>query len=246
MSKLLEEYSDSFAWSYTEMPSLSHKLVEHWLPIKPGFRSFKQKPRPFRPDLHPRIKDKIHRLLEANFIRPCRYVEWVSNIASVENKDSRKLKVCIDFRNLNRSSPKNEYPMLVANILNNNALGNKAISFLDENDGNNQIVMVEEDASKTAFICPSFINLFEWVVMTFGLKNAGATYQSTMNLIFHELLGNVVEVYIDDIVVKLTTFDSRLADLCRAFDKMRRRKGNCLNISYNRFWYLTSITNHMD
>jgi hypothetical protein len=62
--------------------------------------------------------------------------------------------------------------------------------------------MVEEDISKTAFICPGFVGLFEWVVMTFGLKNAGATYQRAMNLIFHDLLGIIVEVYIVDIVVK--------------------------------------------
>jgi hypothetical protein len=58
--------------------------------------------------------------------------------------------------------------------------------------------------------------------MTFGLKSAGATYQRAMNLIFHELLGNTVEVYIDDIVVKSTEFSSHKADLRKAFDKMRR------------------------
>jgi hypothetical protein len=46
------------------------------------------------------------------------------------------------------------------------------------------------------------VGLFEWAVLTFGLKNAGATYQRAMNLIFHVLLGIIVEVYIDDIVVK--------------------------------------------
>jgi hypothetical protein len=56
--------------------------------------------------------------------------------------------------------------------------------------------------------------LFEWVVVTFGLKNVGATYQRDMNLILHKLLGNTVEVYIDDIVVKLA--------LRKAFDKLRR------------------------
>ena len=50
------------------------------------------------------------------------------------------------------------------------------------------IFMAEEDISKTAFRCPGFVGLFEWVVMTFGLKNAGATYQRAMNLIFHDLL----------------------------------------------------------
>jgi hypothetical protein len=58
--------------------------------------------------------------------------------------------------------------------------------------------------------------------MTFGLKNAGATYQRAMNLIFHELLGNTVEVYIDDIVVKSAEFSSHIADLRKAFDKMCR------------------------
>jgi hypothetical protein len=56
--------------------------------------------------------------------------------------------------------------------------------------------------------------------MTFGLKDAGATYQRAMNLIFHELLGNAVKVYIDDIVVKSAEFSSHIADLRKAFDKM--------------------------
>jgi hypothetical protein len=74
--------------------------------------------------------DEIHRLLEANFIRPCRYAEWVSNIMLVEKKESSKLRVCIDFRNLNRATRKDEYPMPIADILINNASGNRIISFL--------------------------------------------------------------------------------------------------------------------
>jgi hypothetical protein len=73
--------------------------------------------------------------------------------------------------------------------------------------------MVEEDISKTIFICLGFVCLFECVVMTFELKNAGAIYQMTMNLIFHDLLGIIVEVYIDDIVVKWAGENSHLTDL---------------------------------
>jgi hypothetical protein len=82
--------------------------------------------------------------------------------------------------------------------------------------------MAEEDVSKMAFHCPTFISLFEWVVMTFGLKNTGATYQRTMNLIFHDLLGIILEVYIDDVIVKSDTMDGHLADLRLALERMHR------------------------
>jgi hypothetical protein len=65
------------------------------------------------------------------------------------------------------------------------------------------------------------VGLFEWVVMTFGLKNAGAMYERAMNLIFHDLLGVILQVYIDDVVVKLAVFESHLADLHLAFERMR-------------------------
>jgi hypothetical protein len=112
--------------------------------------------------------------------------------------------------------------MPIADMLINSASGNKKISFLDGNAGYNQIFMVEEDISKTVFCCPRFTCLFEWVVMTFGLKNAGATYQRAMNLIFHDLLGVLLEVCIDDIVVKLAGFEGHLANLRVAFGRMRK------------------------
>jgi hypothetical protein len=108
--------------------------------------------------------------LDAGFIQRCRYTEWVSNIVPMEKKNTGKIWVCIDFRNLNKATPKDEYPMPIADMLINNVSGHRVISFLDGNAGYNQIFMVEEDMSKTAFRCPGFISLFEWVVMTFGLK----------------------------------------------------------------------------
>jgi hypothetical protein len=116
----------------------------------------------------------------------------------VEKKDSRKIRVYIDFRDLNRATPKDEYPMPIANMLINYASGHRVISFLDGNTGYNQIFMAEEDMSKIAFICPRFVGLFEWVVMTFGLKSAGATYQRAMNLIFHDLIEVIMEVYVTE------------------------------------------------
>jgi hypothetical protein len=73
------------------------------------------------------------------------------------------------------------YPMPVADLLVDAAAGHKVISFMDGNAGYDQFFMAIEDISKTAFRC---IGLFEWIVMTFGLKNADATYQRAMNYIF--------------------------------------------------------------
>jgi hypothetical protein len=93
---------------------------------------------------------------------------------------------------LNRATPKDEYPMPIAELLINRAFGHKVISFLDGNVGYNQIFMVEDNVAKMAFRCPGFIGFFEWVVMTFGLKNVRATYRRAMNLIFHDLLGAIL------------------------------------------------------
>jgi hypothetical protein len=122
---------------------------------------------------------------------------------------------------INRASPKDEYLMPIAEVLINRVSSNKVISFLDGNAGYNQIFMVEGDMAKIMFRCSRFIGLFEWVVMTFDLKNARATYQRAMNLIFHDLLGTILEVYIDDLVIKSAGFDKHLADLRATLERMR-------------------------
>jgi hypothetical protein len=166
------------------MPSLDRFIVEHRLPIKPGFRPYKQPSRKiYKDEVLADVKKEVERLIEANFIRPCRYAEWISNIVPVYKKNG-KMRVWIDFRDLNRTTPMDGYPTPIANLLVDAAAGSKVISFMDGNAGYNQIFMAIEDISKTTFRCPGHICLFEWIVMTFGLKNAGATYQRAMNYIF--------------------------------------------------------------
>ncbi|KAK1616823.1 hypothetical protein QYE76_022340 [Lolium multiflorum] len=201
MIALLKEYPDCFAWDYTEMPGLDRSIIEHRLPLKKGFRPFQQRARQMKAEVLEEVKKEIKKMLDAGFIRPCRYAEWISNVVPVEKKDGR-WRVAIDFRNLNSATPKDEYPMPVAETLINAAAGHKILSFMDGNAGYNQIFMAPEDIHKTAFRVPGSVGLFEYVVMTFGLKNAGATYQRAMNYIFHDLIGKLVEIYIDDVVVK--------------------------------------------
>jgi hypothetical protein len=140
----------------------------------------------------------------------------------VEKKNTNKIRVCINFSNLNKATHKDEYPMPIAYMLINNASGHRVISFLDGNAGYNQFFMAEEDMSKMDFRCPGFIGLFEWVVMTFGLKNASARYQRTINLIFYDLLGIILRIYIDDVIIKSNSMNCHLADLCLALERMCR------------------------
>jgi hypothetical protein len=111
----------------------------------------------------------------------------------------------VDFRDLNRATLKDAYPMPVVEMLINTAAGNKILSFMDGNASYNQIFMAPKDIHKTAFRVPVAVGLFEYVVVTFGLKNVGATYQCAMNYIYHDLIGMLVEIYIDDVVVKSTS-----------------------------------------
>jgi hypothetical protein len=130
--------------------------------------------------------------------------------------------VCIDFRGLNKATPMDGYPMPVVDALVNAVAGHKVISFMYGNVGYNQIFMAKEDIAKTAFRCPDHVGLYEWIVMTFGLKNVGATYQRAMNYIFHELIGKIVEIYIDDVVVKSKSYKEHLADLRRTLECTRK------------------------
>jgi hypothetical protein len=82
--------------------------------------------------------------------------------------------------------------------------------------------MAQEDMSKMTFPCSGFMGLFEWVIMTFGLKNVGATYERAMNLIFHDLLGIILGIYIDDVIVKSDSMNNHLADLRLALERMHR------------------------
>jgi hypothetical protein len=119
----------------------------------------------------------------------------------------------VDFRDLNRATPKDEYPMPVVETLINAAAGHKILSFMDSNAGYNKIFMAPEDIHKTAFRVPRAVGLFEYVVMTFGLKNADTTYQRAMNYIFHNLIGKLVEIYIDDAMVKSASVEGHLGDI---------------------------------
>ncbi|KAK2995571.1 hypothetical protein RJ640_000047 [Escallonia rubra] len=114
--------------------------------------------------------------------------------------------------------------MPIVDMLVDSASKHAIMSFMDGNAGYNQIFLKDEDIHKTTFRCPGAIGTFEWVVMPFGLKNAGATYQRAMNLIFHDMIGKFLEVYIDDVVVKSEDYQKHVEQLETTFIRMRKHR----------------------
>lgn len=157
----------------------------------------------------------------------------MANIVPVIKKNGT-LRVCIDFRDLNTATPKDEYSMHVAEMLVDSSVGHEYLNMLDGYSGYNQIFITEEDVPKTAFRCPGALDTYEWVVMSFGLKNAGATYQRAMNSIFHYFIETFMQIYIDDIFVKSVSGKSHLDHLRLSFERMRRHglKMNPLNMHF--------------
>jgi hypothetical protein len=87
MVTLLKGYADCLAWDYTEMPGLDRSIVEHRLPLKSGFRPFQQRARQMKADVLVEVKKEVEKMLEAGFIRTCRYAEWISSVVPVQKKD---------------------------------------------------------------------------------------------------------------------------------------------------------------
>uniref|UniRef100_A0A2N9HW49 Integrase catalytic domain-containing protein n=1 Tax=Fagus sylvatica TaxID=28930 RepID=A0A2N9HW49_FAGSY len=138
---------------------------------------------------------------------------WLSNIVPVKKKNGQ-IRCCVDFRNLNKACPKDEFPLPNMDLLIDSAAGHAMFSFMDGFSGYNQIRMSTRDAEKTAFRTP--IGNFYYTVMPFGLKNAGATYQRTMTAMFHDMMHKEIEDYVDDIVVKSKKREDHLGNLKKA------------------------------
>ncbi|KAG9442517.1 hypothetical protein H6P81_018371 [Aristolochia fimbriata] len=216
---LLREYRDIFAWNYTEMPGLDPRVVVHKLAVHPSIGTVKQSQRGFRPELVPEIEKEVDKLITTNFIREVKYPSWISNIVPVKKKTGQ-IWVCVDFRNLNKACPKDDFPLPITELMVNATIGHEALSFMDGSSGYNQIWMDPKDEELTAFRTPK--GIFCYKVMPFELKNAGATYQRAMQNIFDDFLHKRVECYVDNLVVKTKQRSGHLLDLKGVFERLRR------------------------
>ncbi|KAK2376303.1 hypothetical protein QL285_077105 [Trifolium repens] len=217
----LRENADLFAWSAAEMPGLDPEVACHQLTVDPSAKYVVQRRRKQSPEKEEAAQKAVNDLLEANFISEARYTTWLSNVVLVK-KSNGKWRMCVDYTDLNRACPKDSYPLPCIDSLVDNSSGFKLLSFMDAYSGYNQIPMAVADRYKTAFMTPT--GNYYYNVMPFGLKNAGATYQRMMNKVFRSQIGDMLEVYMDDMIVKSHDEIDHTAHLRKVFEQARKYK----------------------
>lgn len=158
-------------------------------------------------------------MIDVGFITEVKYPTWISSIVPVKKKNGQ-IRVCVDFRDLNETCPKDDFPLPITELMIDATTGHEALSFMDESSGYNQICMSPRDEESTAFRTPK--GIYCYTVMPFGLKNAGATYQRAMQKIFDDILHKNIECYVDDVVVKSRKRVDHLQDLRMVFERLRR------------------------
>jgi hypothetical protein len=127
--------------------------------------------------------------------------------------------MCIDYTDLNKHCPKDPFPLPHIEQVVDSTAGSVLLYFLDYYSGYHQIPLHPDDEDKMAFITPHGIYCYK--VMTFGLKNTGATYKKAIQKCLKSQIGKNVEAYIDDVVVKTTKEDKLIADLTETFANLR-------------------------
>jgi len=203
------------------MPSLDLEIVQHRLLLKPECHPIKQRLRRMKPEVSLKIKEEVEKQFNVGFLAVAQYPQWVANVVPVPKKDG-KVRMWVDYRHLNRASPKDDFSLPHIDTLVDNTATSSLYSFMDGFSGYNQIKMEPEDMEKTTFI--TLWGTFCYKAMSFGLKNAGGTYQRAMVTLFHDMMHKEIEVYVDDMIAKSESEEEHLVNLKKLFERLRKYK----------------------
>lgn len=151
--KLLHEYAYAFAWSYQDMSGLDTNIVVHKLLLKPECPPVKQKLRRIRPDMSLKIKEEVQKQFGTGFLAFSKYPQWLASTVPIPKKDG-KVRMCVDYRDLNMESPKDDLPLLHIDVLVDNTAQFSIFSFMDGFSGYNQINISPTDMEKLRFSVP--------------------------------------------------------------------------------------------
>jgi hypothetical protein len=214
----LREHVDMFAWKPTNMPCMPRELIKHSLNVLATTKLIKQKLRRFTQDKKGAIRVEITWLLAASFIKEVYHLEWLANLVLIRIKN-KEWRMCIDYTDLNKYYFKDPFGLPRIDEVIDSTVSCELLCFLDCYSGYHQIALKEEDQIKTSFIMP--FSTYCYMTMTFGLKNAGATYQRAIQCCLKDQIRKNIEAYIDDVVVKSKTTNTLIVNLTKVFKALK-------------------------
>ncbi|KAL0533670.1 hypothetical protein IC582_027711 [Cucumis melo] len=215
----LEKYRDVMSDSLPKfLPP--RRMIDHEIELVPGAKPPAKNAYCMTPPELAELQKQLDELLNVGFIRPVK-APYGAPILFQKKKDG-SLRLCIDYRALNKLTVCNKYPLPIITDLFDRLHGAKCFSKLDLRSGYYQVRIVEGDESKTT--CVTRYGAFEFLINAICLTNASATFCMLMNQVFHEYLEKFVVVYLDDIVVYSTTMEEHREHLHKVFQKLKENQ----------------------
>ena len=132
----LRDNQDVFTWNHEDMPGIDPSIIVHRLNASPSFPPIQQKKQVFAQKQHKSIAEEVQKLLEADFIQKVYYPEWLANVVMVK-KANGKWRMCMDFTDLNKTYPKDSYPLLLIDTLVDSTTRHQLLSFMNAFSGYN-------------------------------------------------------------------------------------------------------------
>ena len=192
---VVREFKDVFPEVLPGLPP--QREIEFSIDLLPGTAPISISPYRMAPVEIKELKSQIQELTTLGFIRPS-FSPWGAPVLFVKKKDG-SFRLCIDYRELNKATIKNKYPIPRIDDLFDQLRGATCFSKIDLRSGYHQLRIKEKDISKTSF--RTRLGHFEYLVMPFGLSNAPAAFMDLMHRILWKYLDQFVIVFIDDILI---------------------------------------------
>ena len=217
VNEMIEEYKDIFDFPKCMPPK---RKLEHTIELEPDTipkfsGMYKMSPKELE-----ELKKQLTELLEYGFIKPSES-PWGAPVLFVQKKDGT-LRLCIDYRALNKVTKKNRYPLPHIDELFNNTQGAKYFSKIDLRSGYHQIRIAEKDTEKTAF--RTRYGHYEWLVVPFGLTNAPATFMHLMQSVLNPILDKFAIAFLDDILIYSKTKEEHIQHIKEVFKILRENQ----------------------
>lgn len=171
------------------------------------------------PLFFPLIEKEIKKRFDAKIIVSLKHSKWLDNVVPVR-KENEEIKICIDFRNLNRVSLKDNNSLPKMDNILQKVVGSQRLFMLDGFSGYNQVLVHPDDQEKTTFTTPW--GTFMYAKMPFRLMNAWVTFRRAMDIAFYEEMIKFVVIYLDDITVYSKYDEQHLQHLENVILKCRK------------------------